>query len=211
MVARLDSFEYFHVVAHVVPDLDKFLARHGAFAAVLGDKREILPVDAGYVQKRNCRAFAAAPRHLHARLLRNSQLRLRIGYCCLGQNCLRFRIDLRRHKRDRRICEQFTHLIQQFHRQPYFQGARAIHWNVNVRFERARLIHCRQQRGYPNTVTHMDWNVSDNPVHRRAHTVIVQLDFLRVDLFFQRFQLRHRGIVIRLSRIVLRLADHACF
>src|SRR6266403_1740874 len=41
--------------------------------------------------------------------------------------------------------------------------------------------------GDTNAVAHMDRDVSDNPVHRRAHTVIVQLDFLRVDLFFQRF------------------------
>src|SRR5579872_3455270 len=209
VIAFLEAVLHGVVVANRVANMQQLLPRNGFPILVLRQKREELTVDARHCQDRNYRALMRSPNELCTHLLRDSQRRPRILHRRLRQHRLRIRIDLRRNKRDFRIRQIFARRIHQVHRHADAQIPRAIRRHVNVRLDRPGLIDRRQQRRYRNAIADAHRDVTDNPVRRRRHGVVVQFDLLRRDRLLERFQLRQRRVVRCLRVVVVLLWRNA--
>src|SRR6266404_3698374 len=81
--------------------------------------------------------------------------------------------------------------------------------NVDVRFQRSRLIDRCQHRRHRYAVADSNRNIAHDPVHRRCHAVIVKLNFLLSYLLIERLQLRHCGIIPGLRIVEFLFADHS--
>src|SRR4029079_4823010 len=196
------------VVAEERPELERSLTGHEAVALGLGHEAEVLPVDPGDGNRRDCDPGLTPPDDLRANELLGPEAAVgRHGR--LRQNGLRGVVDLRRDEVARGFREDLALRIHEVDGQSYLDLRPLLDRHLDVDLEAGVLVDGRQDRVGLHAIADADRHVADDAGGWSRHAVVLQLHaaFLRARV---RRGLLGRGRPERGFRLVVfLLADRA--
>ena len=133
-----------------------------------------------------------------------------VGDFCLHQDGLGGIVHLGRNEADAATCDEFSGAVHNLHRHIHFKLRSPLDRNVNINFQRARLVHSGQDGGIGDSISDANRNVAHNTRSRRRYPIVVQLDLLLTDLRLQGPQLSFRCVQCGARLIQLLFAHHSC-